>query len=68
MDFQAKSSSIGYESKGESSNLIFKRPIDFCKGEYSIFPEKLCAESVVQGSLGDCYLMSSLAVLTETPG
>ena len=39
---------------------------EICDG-FSIFPDKIIAEDIVQGSIGDCYFMSCLAALAAKP-
>lgn len=48
-------------------NLTFKRPRDAFKGQYYLFKDEICYDDVKQGQIGNCYLMSILAALSQRP-
>ena len=52
----------------DPDNIIWLRAKDiFNNGKYSIFVDNVCIDDVRQGSLGNCYFMSSLAAMTQMP-
>ena len=58
----------------ENSNQIkndeieFIRAIDIFGSKYKLFSEKIEMADVIQGSIGDCYFLSSVANLCKFPG
>ncbi len=49
------------------SMIGWKKPKDAFKGQYYLFKDEISLDDVKQGSIGDCYLMSVLAALSQTP-
>jgi len=47
--------------------LMFKRPNEAFKGQYYLFKDDICYDDVKQGQIGNCYLMSILAALSQRP-
>jgi hypothetical protein len=45
--------------------LMFKRPNEAFKGQYYLFKDDICYDDVKQGQIGNCYLMSILAALSQ---
>ena len=52
----------------KSSDIVWLRPEEFFPGgKYTIFEESIDIDDVLQGSIGNCYFMSSLAAMCEYP-
>ena len=52
----------------DTDNIIWLRAKDiFPQGKYSLFVDDISIDDVRQGSLGNCYFMSSLAAMTSIP-
>jgi len=51
----------------EINSYKFKRPKDIFKGKYYLYKDDICVEDVNQGQLGDCFLMSVLASISQRP-
>jgi len=49
------------------NSYIFKRPKDIFRGQYCLYKDEICYDDVKQGSLGNCYLMSVIASLSQKP-
>jgi len=47
--------------------IEWKRPKDAFEKQYYLFKDEICYDDVKQGSIGDCYLMSVLAALSQRP-
>jgi hypothetical protein len=45
----------------------WRRPEEFIKGEIKIFDKDIEPNDILQGELGNCYFLSSLAALAEWP-
>ena len=54
------------DNPGGSERLIWKRVTDISP-KWEIFEEKIEFKDVLQGSLGDCYFLSSITALSEYP-
>ena len=54
-------------SEQSIDHITFKRPRDAFKGQYYLFKDEICYEDVKQGQIGNCYLMSILAALSQRP-
>jgi hypothetical protein len=52
-------------SDSSISFITFKRPRDAFKGKYFLFKDEICYDDVKQGQIGNCYLMSILAALSQ---
>ena len=63
-DFPACHKSIG---KPMEDRDIWLRAKDFMKETPRLFSDKIEPGDILQGELGDCYFLSSLAVLAERP-
>lgn len=55
----------GDSKKNLDCEIIFKRPETFMKGPIAVFKGEIEESDIMQGKLGDCWLMSSLCALTE---
>jgi hypothetical protein len=53
------------ESMGEWK---FLRPEEFLEGDFCVYDNLVSQNDIMQGSLGDCYFLASLAAMTEFPG
>ena len=57
------------KSKNINTNEIgFARPSEIFGSQYQLFSEKIEMDDVIQGKLGDCYFLSSVANLCKFPG
>ena len=54
------------ENPGSSTRLIWKRCTEI-EPKWEVFEGKIEFNDVQQGSLGDCYFLSSITALTEYP-
>lgn len=54
-------------TKGISSNCRWLRASEIFHGKEKIF-DSFSGDDIVQGSLGDCYLLSAISALAEFPG
>lgn len=54
-------------SQGTIDFIEWKRPKDAFEKQYYLFKDEICYDDVKQGSIGDCYLMSVLAALSQRP-
>ena len=52
----------------KKDEIEFMRAIDIFGSKYKLFSEKIEMDDVIQGSLGDCYFLSSVANLCKFPG
>lgn len=57
-----KKESIGFEI-----NCEWKRPEEFMDGTPELFHNGISVNDIVQGKLGDCYFLGSLAAIAEKP-
>ena len=60
-----------YKEKAGNINtnqVIFKRATEIFKNGCKLFSEKIEMGDVIQGKLGDCYFLSSVASLCKFPG
>jgi len=49
-------------------SIIWRRPDEFFgRGNYRVFQDKIEPNDIKQGSLGDCYFLSTIAALAEKP-
>jgi len=62
-DFPANDRSVGRGMK----NVIWLRAAEFTDGKPMLFCDDIEPDDIRQGSLGDCYFLSSLSVLAEKP-
>ena len=51
----------------DTNNIVWLRASEIFKGRYSVFVDDVSIDDVLQGNLGNCYFMSSLAALTCNP-
>lgn len=56
---------LGFKSLAEEVQWL--RPSQFMKGDYFIFEGLIEPKDIKQGRLGDCYLLSALASISEYP-
>ncbi len=60
-----------HAKKGLSESAIdfigFSRPKDAFPGQYYLFKDEICYDDVKQGQIGNCYLISILAALSQRP-
>ena len=62
--------STAYNQKASSidtKNIVFSRASDIFGDKYKLFSEKIEMGDVIQGKLGDCYFLSSVANLCKFP-
>ena len=62
--------SKAYTEKAKSINtndITFARPNEIFGDKYKLFSEKIEMDDVIQGKLGDCYFLSSVANLCKFP-
>ena len=52
----------------KKDEIEFMRAIDIFGSKYKLFSEKIEIADVIQGSIGDCYFLSSVANLCKFPG
>ena len=52
-------------SRGKGA-LVFKR-ISELKGNWKVFTDKIEMDDILQGGLGDCYFLTSMAALSNYP-
>jgi hypothetical protein len=55
------------QSIGAAIDVLWLRPSEFMQGKPVLFSEGIAPDDILQGSLGDCYFLSSLSVLAERP-
>ena len=60
--YQDNSTEIDYKE------IEFLRASEIFKDNYSLFSEKIKFDDIIQGSLGDCYFLASIANLCKYPG
>ena len=46
---------------------VWRRSSDFMPGKRSVFSLGINPEDIIQGGLGDCYLLSAISALAERP-
>ena len=51
----------------DPENIVWLRANEIFKGPFSVFVDDISIDDVLQGNLGNCYFMSSLAALTSQP-
>jgi len=51
----------------DTSNFVFKRPIQIWGKKYALFKDEIECEDVKQGEIGNCYFVSVLAALARRP-
>ena len=54
-------------SEEEMETMDFKRPKDIFDKQYYLYKDEINYDDVKQGSLGNCYLISVLAALSQRP-
>lgn len=54
-------------SKSQIDQLTFKNPKDVFDGKYYLYKDDISIEDVKQGQIGNCYLISVLASLSQRP-
>ena len=52
----------------KENEIEFIRASEIFKDKYKLFSEKIDLEDVIQGNLGDCYFLSSVANICKFPG
>ena len=55
-------------SQIKKDEIEFRRAMDIFGNKYKLFSERIEMADVIQGSLGDCYFLSSVANLCKFPG
>jgi len=63
-DFPANETSIGFDV---DDDVVWLRADEFNESEPQLFSDGISPNDIRQGSLGDCYFLSSLSVLAEKP-
>ena len=58
---------LGREDNPCTDAIHWRRPKDFLTGKYEIFLQSIEPNDILQGKLGDCWLMSAVASLSERP-
>eukprot|EP00484_Ammonia_sp_Unknown_P007977 CAMPEP_0197057780 /NCGR_PEP_ID=MMETSP1384-20130603/100644_1 /TAXON_ID=29189 /ORGANISM="Ammonia sp." /LENGTH=403 /DNA_ID=CAMNT_0042492307 /DNA_START=308 /DNA_END=1519 /DNA_ORIENTATION=- len=60
---------VGESTQDIIKKVEWKRASELCEsGKMYLFQDGVAASDVVQGALGDCWLMAALAALAEFPG